>query len=94
MATVRDSIGKYLFNLALALDQFLNVILLGDPDDTISSRLGRANRTGRPKWFVKPMTLALDFMMEKLTGEINHCDNSVETEEVLEKELWSWIKNY
>lgn len=32
---------RYLFNILLAIDQFLNVLLLGDPDETISSRVGK-----------------------------------------------------
>ena len=32
---------RYLFNLLLALDQFVNAILLGDPDETLSSRCGK-----------------------------------------------------
>ncbi len=38
-------IGKffelYLLNLLISLDQFVNATLAGDPDETISSRLGR-----------------------------------------------------
>ena len=34
-------IRKYLRNLLVAIDQLLNTILGGDPDETISSRLGK-----------------------------------------------------
>lgn len=36
----------YIFNLFIALDQLLNAVLLGDPDETISSRI--AKNPGHP----------------------------------------------
>lgn len=32
---------KYLFNIALSLDQFINTLFGGDPDESISSRMGK-----------------------------------------------------
>ncbi len=32
---------KYLRNLFIAVDQLFNIICFGDPDETISSRLGK-----------------------------------------------------
>lgn len=38
---------RYFWNLLIALDQLLNAILLGDPDETISSRAAkRADKSG------------------------------------------------
>jgi cyclophilin family peptidyl-prolyl cis-trans isomerase len=34
-------IRKYMYNLLLSLDQLLNTILGGDPDETCSSRVGK-----------------------------------------------------
>jgi len=53
---------QYLYNVALALDQFINALLLGDPDDSISGRVGRAERTGKPKWFVPYLASFIDFL--------------------------------
>jgi hypothetical protein len=39
----------YLKNLALSLDQLLNTVLGGDPDETLSRRAGRARNAGE-KW--------------------------------------------
>ncbi len=36
-----QSIKQYIWKVLLALDQLGNTILLGDPDETISSRLGK-----------------------------------------------------
>lgn len=32
---------KYLFNIALSIDQLINTIFGGDPDESISSRMGK-----------------------------------------------------
>lgn len=42
----------FIKNILLGLDQFLNILLLGAPDETVSSRTGRAMRSGKPKVFV------------------------------------------
>ena len=34
-------IAKYFLNILISIDQFVNVLFGGDPDETISSRLGR-----------------------------------------------------
>lgn len=33
---------KYVINVLIAIDQLINAILLGDPDETLSSRAGKA----------------------------------------------------
>lgn len=35
------AVKKYLWNLLIALDQLANVLLAGDPDETISSRAAK-----------------------------------------------------
>jgi hypothetical protein len=82
-----------LYNLALAFDQFINALLLGDPDESISGRTGRAIASGRAKWFVKPLGCYIDFIFSLLFGEKEHVKNAIEPEEKPHlKELWSWIK--
>ncbi|HXN98587.1 MAG TPA: hypothetical protein VN881_05900 [Candidatus Acidoferrales bacterium] len=39
---------KYLHRMLVGLDQFLNVVTDGDPDETISARSARAAEKGRP----------------------------------------------
>ncbi len=36
-----DNIGKWLLNILISIDQLGNTIAGGDPDETISSRLGK-----------------------------------------------------
>lgn len=37
----------WLFNILVALDQLANAIFFGDPDETVSSRAGKAKRAGK-----------------------------------------------
>ena len=83
---------QFLYNLGLGLDQFINVLLLGDPDESLSGRLGRAVMSGSPKWWVPACARTLDAIVLAITGQADHCWSSVEPEEGHDKELWSWIK--
>lgn len=38
---------RYFWNILIALDQFGNAVTGGDPDETISSRAGKAMREGK-----------------------------------------------
>ena len=92
---------QVLFNLFLAVDQLLNTILLGHPDETLSSRLGRTVRNERYFW-VKYLRLLVDilFFFDYTNDEdgsiIRHCHKSVmplEQEnfrEMIDYEIWSW----
>jgi hypothetical protein len=88
----KDSlIKKAGFNMLVSVDQFGNVVLLGDPDETISSRTGRAVMSERPVWFIKYLHASIDKMFHILIGQKNHCVDAVEKEDHNE-EIWSWIK--
>jgi len=92
MSTSR-TFKQYAFNLALSLDQLVNVLLLGDPDESISGRLGRALLSGEPKYFVKPMAAFVDWIFKTLADQDQHCLLSVELEDQPhQNELWSWQK--
>lgn len=85
--------GQYLYNLILGLDQFINTILLGDPDESISGRIGRAMQSGRPKCFVPYLAHFNDWIFWVIFKEKDHNLNAIEPEErPFEKELWSWIR--
>lgn len=83
---------RWWFRFLIAVDQLLNVLLLGFPDETLSGRLGRAMASGNPKWFVKPFALFVDGMFLFLMAETNHCLNSVEPEDDFDSrpESWRW----
>lgn len=64
---------KYLWNLLLALDQGINTLLGGDPDETISSRAGKAMLKGK-RW-----GCVLCRLLDAL--EKDHCINNIEPDE-------------
>ena len=86
-------LGRLAYNIALSADQFLNVILLGDPDESISGRTGRAVESGNPRYrWIRPLGAGIDFVFLHLFGEKDHIKNAIEPCEDLNKELWSWIR--
>jgi len=69
---------KYFWNLLIAFDQFCNTVLFGDPDETISSRLGKWLDMPKNKWRYKTAALVCWFLRKI---DANHCRNSVEKDE-------------
>lgn len=67
---------RYFFNLLIAIDQLLNTLLFGDPDETISSRMGKYVARGRG--FI-PCVLCK--LLDAVFREKDHCKNSIETDE-------------
>ena len=80
----------YLRNVGLSLDQLINTLALGDPDESICGRTARAVKSGNPKWFV-PLIASV---VNVIYGGKYHLEfDSIEPEErPWEKELWSWVK--
>lgn len=72
-ASGRSRVSQYIHNLLIAIDQFANTICGGDPDETISSRLGKAQ--GRGSRFACVLCRLLDVF------DKNHCHNSVDINE-------------
>lgn len=62
---------RYLFNLLIAVDQLVNTVFGGDPDETISSRLGKYH----PK-SVLGKTVNTLFFWQK-----DHIQESIESDE-------------
>jgi len=67
-------IKKYIRNILISIDQFVNTIFLGDPDETISSRLGKHYRES---W----MERIVDWMFQWQHKPDGHCENSEEKDE-------------
>lgn len=88
----KSKLIQFSFNLFLGLDQLVNVLLLGDPDDSISGRCGRAISSGKPKWWVKPLAKLIDWGAYKLFKQEKHCIVSQEPEDAMDYELWNWSK--
>lgn len=73
---MREFTQPYWLRVLIGLDQFLNAIANGDPDETVSSRIGRAQRDGRLKWWRKPLHYVIWRGLEKL--DPGHCLRSIE----------------
>ncbi len=69
---------KYFWNLLIAIDQLLNTILLGDPDETISSRLGKFLDLPKDKWRYKVANFICKILRK---FDENHCRKSIEKDE-------------
>ena len=79
MAT-KEKISRYCWNLLIAVDQFVNTICGGDPDETISSRMGKWARNGENnRGLRKPLYLIANFIVERF--EKNHFAKSIEEDE-------------
>lgn len=66
---------SYLLNLAIALDQCANTVLLGSPDETLSSRAYRSDRD--EKVFGRLFRPAIDFVF---FWQERHCFQSYQAE--------------
>lgn len=87
-------------NTLLAVDQLANTLMFGHPDETISSRLGRAHTEGYRYRWVKWFRVFVDtlFWFDKGPNGEGHCEASVMPLEqqnfrtFTDYELWSWSK--
>lgn len=69
---------RYLLNLLVSLDQLLNTLFGGNPDETVSSRVGRGAIKG------SKLALVLEKLINSifnLLGDDNHCRKRIEWEE-------------
>ena len=64
---------RYFWNILISLDQFANTVLAGSPDETISSRAGKAMREGKAWGCV--LCRVLNWF------ERDHCVKSIEPDE-------------
>lgn len=68
-------IKKYIWNILISIDQLFNTLFGGDPDETISSRLGKKLRAGDPSDLEEDMCDVLDSI------DPDHCAKSIEDDE-------------
>jgi hypothetical protein len=76
-------VKKYILNVLVAIDQLASAIVGGDPDETISSRLGKASRGdyGRfQAYFWLPLMWLVDLVFLPFDGP-NHCVRRIEEDE-------------
>jgi len=75
-----SGIGQYFRNVLIGLDQLGNALWGGDPDETISSRLGkmRARYGGRLPWY-RPLPSLVAWWLERV--DPGHCEGAIEPDE-------------
>lgn len=61
---------QYFWNLLISIDQFFNALFGGDPDETLSSRMGKHARTGCK------FCGAVCWMLDKVDKD--HCEKAIE----------------
>lgn len=64
---------SYLLGLLVAFDQFLNAVLRGAPDETLSSRAHRMRAKGQPYWGWTADAIDVLFFWQRNPG---HCERA------------------
>jgi hypothetical protein len=64
---------RYIWNILISIDQLFNTVLAGDPDETISSRMGKRARKGDK--LGKVICRILNIF------DKGHCEKSIEEDE-------------
>jgi hypothetical protein len=75
---------QYVYNLGILASQILSTLLGGDPDETFSSRTGKACKRG--SWVARKI---LSPALDVLFLDENHAVKSIEFDEG-SKEVWRW----
>ena len=87
--------AHYAGRCMIAPDQWWNAALRGEEDETVSSRLGRAYKSGRPKLYALFGVYAVNMLFIILKQQFNHCVESIEhryDNGAPSDESWNWIK--
>ena len=73
-------IKKWFVNVLISIDQFGNTIMGGDPDETISSRIGKikVRHGGKVPW-KHPLVKIIDWGLDKIDS--NHSIDAIEKDE-------------
>ncbi len=79
LAFLPGGIGQWGFNYWVAIDQTVNALTLGDPDETISSRMGKWSTAEDPGLFRSATSGTVCFFLDLV--DANHCANSIEHDE-------------
>lgn len=59
---MKSLLGRWLINVLTAIDQLFNALFFGDPDETISSRLGKMKKLGHLNVFGRLIDWFLDLL--------------------------------
>lgn len=78
-ATFIPSLKRYRYGLWIAQDQLVNAVHAGNPDITVSSRVGWLAEQGSKTAI--GMAYAIDFLFFVAIGQRDHCKASIERDE-------------
>ena len=73
----------YVKNVLVAIDQLFSTVLGGDPDETVSSRIGKAVRGDYGRFqsvVLRPVMWLIDLIFLPFDGP-NHCARRIEEDE-------------
>lgn len=79
----KSCVGRYIHSVAVGLDQMIQVVMspimsckVGNPDETISSRLGRmkVKHGGKIPWW-RPLSKVIDMGLDKI--DLNHSIDAI-----------------
>jgi hypothetical protein len=76
---VRKNVQPYALNLWIAQDQDVNTLFGGNPDITISSRVGFMAKQGSKT--ARAMEVVINWLFEKAIGQSDHCRKNIEHDE-------------
>ena len=79
LAIKLPKLRAYRYGLWIAQDQFINALFMGNPDVTISSKVGYMAREGSET--AKKMAVVIDWMFWVTIKQENHCAASIEHDE-------------
>lgn len=74
MTDFKAKLIQYFWNVLVALDQFANTLLGGDPDETMSSRMGKDIRENKCK-----LCRVICYLLGLIQKD--HCNKSIEPDE-------------
>lgn len=73
-------IAKWGLNILISIDQLFNTVAGGDPDETISSRLGKMKlKYGGTIPWRRPFAKTIDYLLDKI--DKNHSIDAIEHDE-------------
>jgi len=73
------AIRRYRYELWISTDQLVNVIHNGNPDVTVSSKVGYMARQGSKT--AQAMAAVIDLLFKLAVNQDNHCQASIERDE-------------
>ena len=73
------TVGDYVYGLWIAQDQMVNALHRGNPDVTVSSKVGYMSEEGSKT--ARAMEKVIDFLFYVAVKQENHCQVSIERDE-------------